>query len=352
MEQTKNKMNIKVLNFSTLTEQPTYKPDKANGFVKWGEKNDYPDYILNLYNHKGSASHKAIINRKVKMIAGQGFDGLNAADDTLNLKELAKRLATDYEMYNGFAFEIIYDNGGQIIELNHVPIRRIRKGIKSNEINFPHYWYSTDWCQFKKEEHKPQFIREYNPLIKQGKQLFYYTEYVDGADIYPLPSYSTSINWIELDYEISKFHLNQAKNGYAPQFILNFGTGIPTEEEMDESIRAFKREYKGTDGEVMMITFSEGNEQAPTLIPLQLNDSDERFITLSKDIKENIFIGHEVTNPQLFGVRVPGELGGKNELMDALSIFQAIYVDQRQENLEDSINTVLGTTYKLKKFTI
>ena len=177
-------------------------------------------------------------------------------------------------------------------------------------------------------------------------------DYNPDADVYPIPYYSSEINWIELDYEISKFHLNQAKNGYAPQFILNFATGIPSDEEMDETVRNFKREYKGTTGETVMITFSEGGDQKPELIPITLNDSDERFITLSKDVKENIFIGHEITNPQLFGVRVPGELGGKNELMEALEIFQAVYVDQRQSDIENGINEVLGTNYKLKKFTV
>ena len=350
MEKKTNKFNLKVLNFNAIQEAPINKPNKSQGFISWGTKNDYPNYLMDLYNHKGSGVHKAIINRKVKMISGQGFEGLET--DTLDLETLAKRVALDYEIYNGYAIEVIYDNGGQVIEMNHVPISKLRQGITTEEIQFDHFWVSTDWNSFKKEEHKPQFIRAYNPLVKTGSQLYFYMDYNPSAEVYPIAYYSSEINWIELDYEISKFHLNQAKNGYAPQFILNFATGIPTDEEMDEAVRGFKREYKGTTGETIMVTFSEGADQKPELIPIALNDSDERFITLAKDVKENIFIGHEVTNPQLFGVRVPGELGGKSDLIESLEIFQAIYIDQRQTDIEDGINDILGTDYKLNKFSI
>ena len=346
------KENFKIFNFNKVSEAPKNTPNKKDGFVSWGLKNDYPQYLMDLYNHKGSGVHKSIINRKVKMIAGQGIENLERRDDKLRVGELCKRLALDYELYNAYAIEVVYSNGGDVVELNHISIARLRAGIVSEEINFKHFWYSTNWNQYKKEEHKPQFIREFNPLIKQGRQLYYYQDYNPDTDVYPTNYYSNEINWIELDYEISKFHLNQAKNGYAPQFVLNFATGIPDEEQMDDIVRNFKREYKGTSGETMMITFSEGGEQKPELIPIALNDSDERFVNLAKEVKENIFIGHEITNPQLFGVRVAGELGGKNELVESLEIFQAIYVNQRQNDVEYGINEILGTDYKLNKFEI
>ena len=347
----KKNLEFKILNFNAIQEPPVNTLDKANGFVKWGKQNEYSQYLMNMYNHKGSGVHKAIINRKIKMIAGQGFVDLDRSIDTLNITELAKRLALDYEIYNAYAFEVIYAKDRTILELNHVPFGKLRKGIDSDEVQ-DYWWYSTDWSKFKQDVNKPQFISEWSPENREGRQLYVYMDYNPDADIYPVPGYSAELNWIELDYEISKFHLNQAKNGYAPQFILNFGTGIPSDEEMDEVVRGFKREYKGSTGETIMITFSEGSDQKPELIPIALNDSDERFVTLSKEVKENIFIGHEVTNPQLFGVRVPGELGGKQELVDSLDIFQAVYVNQRQSDIENGINHVLGTSYKLAKFEI
>ena len=107
---------------------------------------------------------------------------------------------------------------------------------------------------------EPEMIREFNPYVKQGKQIYYYSEYNPDSDgLYPIVGYSTSVNWIEMDYEISKFHLNQVKQGYSPSFILNFATGIPTEEEQDQFFREFKRNYSGAENSgKIIITYSEG----------------------------------------------------------------------------------------------
>lgn len=342
---------FKVFNFERITPQPTYKLNKKDGFIQWGDKNDYPEYLLRMYNSSGSNIHKAIIGRKIKMVAGLGFEE-NDLVDKYNLDDLVLKLETDYEIYNAYAIEIIYANDGSVASLNHIPVHKIRRGIQTPEMNFPHFWISKDWKQYKKEEFKPEFIREYNKNIKTGSQLYYFIDYNPEGEIYPIVEYSSTLNWIELDYEISKFHLNQAKNGYAPSFILNFATGIPTVEEMDEQVRHFKREFKGTDGETILITFSEGSDGKPTLEKVDLNDSDERFINLSTQIREKIFIGHQVTNPQLFSVLVPGSLGGKNELVEALDIFQAVYCDSRQKSLEDGLNKILNSDLRLKQFTL
>jgi len=342
---------FKVFNFERISAQPTAKPNKKDGFIGWGEKNDYDNYLMKMYNSGGSNIHKAIISRKIKMIAGLGWED-NPLISEYKLDSLGIRLASDYEIYNAWAVEVIYAQDGSVAEINHVPISKIRRGIQTKEMNFPHFWVSKDWKQYKKDEFKPEFIREYNSRIKTGSQLYYFMDYNPEAEVYPIPEYSSTLNWIELDYEISKFHLNQAKNGYAPSFILNFATGIPTQEEMDEAIKGFKREFKGTDGETLLITFSEGVEQKPTMEKIDLNDSDKRFVNLSTQIREKVFVGHQIINPQLYGIMVPGQLGGKAELSEALDIFQSVYIDQRQKSIEDGINTILNSELKLNKFTL
>lgn len=53
---------------------------------------------------------------------------------------------------------------------------------------------------------------------------------------------------------------------------------------------------------------------------------------------EEVFIGHSVTDPQLFGVRVAGELGGKDQLLQNLAIFQSTYINNRQKILQKQLN--------------
>jgi len=59
---------------------------------------------------------------------------------------------------------------------------------------------------------------------------------------------------------------------------------------------------------------------------------------LHKEMMEEIFIGHSITDPQLFGVRVPGELGGKDQLLENLAMFQSVYVNSKQKLLQKQLD--------------
>lgn len=342
-----NKNKIRIFNFNEAYEPPKYKIDKQLNIVKWGEKNDYPQYLLDLYNFYGSTIHKSIINRKSKMISGKGFNDI--LDDRLKefvkrnkLESEVKKATLDYEIFNGFAFEIIWNiDGTEIASISHINLHKLRLGIKSKEMAFDHYLFSNDWSQYKKDMYIPEPIRAFNPNNRSGKQIYFYTEY-NPADIigYPIQAYSTSMNWIELEYEISKFHLNQAKQGYSPSFILNFSTGIPTEEEQDENYKAFERNYSGTSNTgKIILTYSEGQDGAPKLEMIPLNDSDERFIMLMEQIDNKIVQGSEIP-PQLI-ILTPGKLGSTDERKELMVEFQESYITPRQENIEDVLNEIL-----------
>lgn len=348
--QNKNRLNIKILNFSSTYQPPRYKYNKKLNLIEWGDKNEYPKYLLNLYN-SSSTRHKAIINKKTKLIAGKGFEevldpSLDAFIKQNKLVAETKKAALDYEIFNGFAFEIIWTNDGSAISsIQHIPMHKLRIGIENEELNFEHLWFSNDWSQYKKEEYEPEMIRTFNPKVKQGKQIYFYCEYNPEQDgLYPIPGYSSEeyMNYVELASDISKFHLNQSKQGYAPSFILNFSTGIPTEEEQDTFHKEFKRNYQGADNAgKIILTYSEGVDQKPELIPIQLSDSDERFIALKDQIEEQIVAGAEIP-PQLV-ILTPGKLGSTDERKELMQEFQEFYVTPRQENIEAVLNEILST---------
>jgi hypothetical protein len=346
--QPQTKQIFKVFNFGKEYVAPEYKFDGKDGFIHWGKDNHYPQYLLDLYNHYGSPTHKSIINKKSRLTTGYGLKDVidtRLKDFIKNnkLEEVLKKCEIDFEIFNGFCFEIIWNNEGSDFTIHYMPFNKIRKGIESKEMDYPHFWYSKNWKEYKKEDYKPIMIRKFDPNLKTGKQLYYHIEPNPQQDeIYPIPNYSTTINWVELDYEISKFHLNQVKQGFAPSFILNFATGIPSIEEMDEYYRDFKRNYEGAENAgKIIITYSEGVEQKPELIPIQLNDSDERFIMLQDMVEKNIVMGHEIP-PQLV-ILTPGKLGSTDERQELLTEFQSYYITTRQEQLEMCFNNVLST---------
>mgnify|MGYP000875622267 CR=1 FL=1 len=169
----------------------------------------------------------------------------------------------------------------------------------------------------------------------------YVKEYRPGTEYYGIPEYISCVNWIELEYEISCFHLNQVKNGFMPSMIINFNNGVPSDDEMKDVVRQLKADFSGAKGETVMFLFADGKDRAAEITPVQLNDSDERFIQLNKEITQGILTGHSVTNPGLFGVSQEGELGMKNVILESLEIFQSMYIAPKQDVITTVYNKLL-----------
>ena len=66
-------LEVASMSFSADVQIPTFKEDKQAGIIKYGANNMYPDFLLSMYVN-GSAKHSSIINKKVSMISGQGFE--------------------------------------------------------------------------------------------------------------------------------------------------------------------------------------------------------------------------------------------------------------------------------------
>lgn len=349
--------NVKIMNFAKGQEKPEFRINRNNKWIDYGEDNLYPQYLLDVFHNK-SNKHKSIINKKVDMTVGAGITATTAELQKFiknswsekDLEEIAVRIDFDYEIMNGFAIKVRWNlEGTKVVALDYMPFHKCRLSPDENFV-----LVSKDWENVRKAENKPIEYCRFDPKLafEHPTQVFYYVEETNGVDYYPLPYYSSTLTWIELDYEIGNFHLSSVRNGFMPGFILNFATGIPSMEEMETAFKEFERKYTGSDNAgKFILTFSEGQDQKPTLEPINLNDSDERFIMLHKEMRDEIFVGHSVTNPQLFGIRVPGELGGKDELLESLAIFQSTYISNKQKALEKQLNKIAkfaGVTEPIK----
>lgn len=360
MEEKEIKQGVpaKVFTFNEAYVAPIYKFEKKGDyhFISFGQDNNYPLFLLNLYNNYGSPLHKAIINKKVKMSVGFGYK--NIVDPVLrewsernNLEKLLLYISKDFEIYNGWCLEVIWSNDGSTFDLKYVPIHSIRIGLKEKEEDPDYYWYSPDWGNYKKEENEPVYIKRFDPKDRTGNQLIYYIEPNPAhTHLYPIPNYSTAINYVDMDYQIGQFHINQIRQGFAPSFILNFATGIPTQDEQNQFFREFQRNYKGSENSgKIIITYSDGGEQKPELIPIQLNDSDDRFIMLQEMVEKNITQAHEM--PVQLVSFIPGKLGSSEERKELMAEFQSYYIAIRQNQIEEGINNLikyLGTNEKIK----
>ena len=55
-------------------------------------------------------------------------------------------------------------------------------------------------------------------------------------------------------------------------------------------------------------------------------------------IQANIFAGHQITSPTLFGIATPGQLGTRTEIRDSYEVFKNTYVNDKQQFIESVFN--------------
>jgi hypothetical protein len=325
--------------------------NKAGKYITYGAFNEYPYYLLD--NYRRSSKHNAIVNGKVNYIVGGGwqpgekmtveqqaryakfFDGLSEHDD---LNDITEKLVLDLELFNGFAVAVTWNKMGTIAKMEHIPFEKIR--VDKDERMFQVAdWYDDAMVQLYPKIGDVEKIPAFDADNRIGKQLFYYRVYAAGVKSYPLPEYMGGLAWIEADVQVANFHNNNLRNNFWGGYLINFNNGIPTPEEQGDIERQIKRKFSGTDNAGrFVVTFNDDVSKAPTLEPLTPSDMDKQFEILNKAIQSEIFISHRVVNPMLFGVKTEGQLGGRQELVEAYELFKATYVNDRVRKVERMMN--------------
>lgn len=348
-----NKFGLRVVNMNMSVDAPIIKTIHSKEWVMWGEQNTFPQYLLDLY-HNRSITHKQIINRKVKMIAGNGIEQplnpskeyiefFNNINGGMNMDQMAMKISFDIVIFNGISLNPHWNvDNTSLTRLCYIPFDRARQD-KNNKLNeddgLPDYiWLSNNWCKIRDNE--PEKYVTFNQKWENDKsQIYYFTNIDQGIKFYPDVEYSPALNYIEAAWEIGNYHNSAIKNGFHAGFILNFGTGIPTEEEMDRAYENITEQFVGSSkANKFILAWSNGKDGAPTLLPIPTNNTDTKFLELNNLIRDNIFEAHEVVSPSIFGIQTPGKLGSRDELIEALSIYQSSYIDGKQKIIEDILN--------------
>ncbi len=349
-------MNFERLQFHE-NKLPTFKENKAKDIYNFGDDNLYPDLLVDLFSK--SPKHNAIVSSKASYVAGvgtaivaQNTQDIAKAEAKLksintyeSFEEVKQKIAYDLELFNGFAVEVIWNRTKtQIAELYHIPFKNVRVGLDDC------YYYSEDWSNRREE------IVHYNPFnenTRESKQLFYYKMYRPGGGIYPLPDYVGALKYIEIDTEVSNWHLNSIKNGFSAQTLIQMFKGVPTPEEARKAKRRFKESYQGTDNAGgLILMYNDPNERESIVSNIQPSDFDKQFDILNKTVQQEIFVGHKINSPMLFGVRVEGQLGGRSELIEAYEMFQQSYVEPRQGKMDEQLTYLFSFIAPVKLETI
>lgn len=319
---------------------PVFKESRNKDYIKYGDDNAYPDYLTYLFNK--SAKHGAIIGGKAFYIFGEGYENgevvVNRLGDTLN--DISKKAILDIEIYGGFRLEIIWNAARKVQEIYHVDYTTIRVGKNGG------YYFKENWDLNNRDEEIP--IPAFNPNSPIGSQIYSYNEYRPKTRYYPLPEYVGANNWFETDIEISKYYLSAIRNGMTPSKMIQFFKGEPTEDKKREIEHRMTKKFAGAENAgKFLLVFNDANAtKSVEVTDLSASDLDKHMIELNKTTQQEIFSGHRVTSPMLFGIKTEGQLGGNTELKTAYELFQSTYSRPKANSFDKEINYILSYSSK------
>ena len=344
------KNNIQIQEFSAAYVPQYQEVIKNKPWVYYGEDNCFPNHLLALYQY--SAIHRACANAVIYGVTGKNLKVLEGDPNAIamanrndSVYEVFTKLVTDRVLFGGFAMNVVKSNDGGIAEFYHTDFSRLRAGKEDEFSNIGTYYYSIDWrgTTTNPNKWKPLEIESFNMLPDSStSQIMYFKRYSPGMSYYPPPDYLGALTTIQLDVEVKNFHLNNTQNSMMPSMSVSFTNGVPSEEERDILMRQLEAKYSSTNnaGKIFLF-FSENPETAPVITPIPNNASDAWYSQMAPQIEATILQGWRLTSPQIIGVKTSGQLGGREELLDAYNLFLEIVVKPVQEEVLKALEKVI-----------
>ena len=351
----KNKLNFASIAYAVDGARKSGKESIAKDLVRFGDYNDFPDYLVNLYNN--SSTHETCVNAIVEAVKGDGLtaepsfvlDTANRMGESWN--DVFGKVAKDYYLFGGFALEVIYNKARtKISEIYHVPFASVRSKEANHRGQCEAYYIARDWDTRGKYEvdlTKALEIPAYNPYKKdeQPSQLYYYKPYHPLQHYYPLPKYVGALKVIELDTEVDNFHVNNIKNGLAPSLSITTYTNAS-----DDDRRAIENQlrlqYQGSSqaGQLLYMDVPD-REMKPDIEPIPQNGADGYYTTINDMVVQKILTAHRITSPLLVGISQPGSLGNRNEMLDAYTLFLNMVIKPLQQDILAVFEEMLELKY-------
>ena len=315
------------------------KEEKVSGkdFVSWGDGNKYPQFLLNLYDN--CTTLQTVINGTSDYVCGDdivcnvsGFETkVNMKGDTI--KDIIQKITMDYLIFGSFAIQVIKNYNGKIAELYWVDVNKLRSDEK-NEV----FFYSEDWTKSYGRVKTLKYPK-YQPYDTNATSIYFYKGN-KARNVYGSPIWSAAVKNAQIETCITDYHLNEINNNFMTSKLISFNNGTPSDEQKLEIEKNLNEKFSGAEnaGRVM-ISFSESKENAPEIMDLGTDNFADRYNTLAKRNKEEIYCSFRAT-PLLFGLVSESNGFSTSEYSDSFQLFNKTVVAPIQDAIIDVMDKI------------
>lgn len=344
--------NLRVLNFEKQIEGAAITKDSQMGWVKFGQKNNYPNLLLDLYQN--SPTHHACINFAVQCIVGEGIDyETMQIDGTQTFPNyqygwdtLIRYISLDYMLYGSFSVEIIKNKDNKTFSFYHIPYEKVRCAPYDDDGVITRYYISNDWTQ--PTTNPPTEIEAIDmrdgSKIERGKPYLYvYKNYDPTMSYYQSPSYAAGIKAIQSEVEIINYDMKSTVNGFVPAGMLRLND-VATDEERQAIIANITRLFTGSDNaNSLMISFRNNPEEPdPSFTPFATNTGNVNLYEATNTRTINrILAAHQIPSASLVGLPDVGNSGfasDSQKLETAYQLYQKLTGNYNRQNVVKTLN--------------
>ena len=321
-------------------------------FVEWGKGNNYPGYLLDLYNNVTTL--RSIINGNIDFITGDDVSilplGDRFAEGIMNTRgdmitDIVRDLAKDYNLYGGFALQIIRDHNGDVAEIYYIDMRFIRsnkendvfyynehweKGGRTDVIKYPKFMNNLNWASMTDEERD-----------RHASSILFVKNV--HTQVYPAPMYAASIKACEIERCIDDYHLNAIENGFTSSMIINFNNGDPGDDIKEEIEDDFNEKFSGhQNAGRIMFCWNRDRTSATTITEPKVEDFGNRYHALSTHSRQQIFSAFRA-QPLLFGLTSDVNTGfSTEEFEQSFKLYNRTQIRPVQRMIADAFDRIYG----------
>ena len=330
---------------------PVEKFVSAKDLMEWGTRNSYPDYLLDLYNNVPTL--RAIINGNIDFIAGDDVSILPLTQHLQNgimnnrgdhIREQIKDISKDYEIYGGFALQIIRNLIGEVAEVYYIDMRFLRTNKEGNV-----FYYCEDWSKSVRKDVVvyPAFMPNLNwdalddEARNRNASSILYVKNVH-TQVYPAPLYAASIKACEIERLIDDFHLADINNHFVSSAIINFNNGDPGDKVKKQIEREFTEKFCGaSNGGRTAFSWNPNKESATDIVEFEVKDFGERYKSLSDHSRQQIFTAFRA-NPNLFGIPTEGNGFANEQYAESFKLYNRTQIKPVQRMTADAYDKIYG----------
>ena len=331
-------------------ERPEVIETAKDDYISYGSDNNYYGEIIERY--LGSPTNSRCINGISDMIFGRGLDAIDRninIDSYIEMKKLVdegelRKIVGDRKLLGSGCIKVNYNKDKtKIVAIKHHPMETLR-AEKTREGVIKAYYYHPDWKN-KKEGDQPKRIPTFgNGSDKQTTEVFVIRPYVSGFYYYSPCDYQASLQYSQLEEEVSNYHISNIQNGLQPSLLVNFNNGVPSESIQASMERKIKDKFGGSsNGGRFILSFNEDKETAASVEPIHLPDAHAQYQFLADESREKIMLGHGIVSPILLGIKDNTGFGNNaEELRTASILMDNIVIRPFQENIIQGLNKILA----------